>query len=486
MNQKIKRFLFFFIILNIILAAFSVCYAGTVSTDINAIDDSQYPGIKSKIQALQKAHPNWIIQVEYTNLSWEEVINGEHQNHGAVNNPSNLVTNTSSSYAGRWVCEICGKEKCDSGAWYCASEEALKYMMDPRNSLNETDVFQFLQLSSTKDYTNDSATRSALKSMAATTNYLDDECINAIISAATTYHVDPYFIMAKIIGEQGKTTTALISGNGYNGQYIGVYNFFNIGATGNTGTSAPVIKNGLAYAASQGWTTKTKAITEGVKIISQSYIAKEQDTLYYQKFNVVGSNLYNHQYQQNILGAQNEGTSLRKIYLSMDSSLSGKYTFTIPLYKNMPSSACARPSTTSSYTISSIMMGDLNSDNAVNIQDVILLLNHLKGTKKLTGNNLEAAKVKGNSTVSIADVILLLNYLKGTAVLPSGGCQVGTISNSGTAVKLSKGGTTYSTLSSGTSIKVISKATSATNGIYWDLVVSSKGIYGYIDRNNWK
>ena len=151
MNKRIKKFLFFFIIFNIIIFACSgLCFAGTESTDINAIDDNLYPGIKTKIQALQAAHPNWTFKVEYTDLTWKEIINGEHQNHGAANDPVNLVPSKSSSYGGLWICEICGTEKCDSGSWYCASKEAIEYMMDPRNSLNNTDVFQFLQTSSSR------------------------------------------------------------------------------------------------------------------------------------------------------------------------------------------------------------------------------------------------------------------------------------------------------------------------------------------------
>lgn len=348
MGNKMKKFLLFFIFINIFLGLFLVSYAGTESNDINGIDENLYPGVKSKLQALKSAHPNWNIKVEYTDLDWNEVINAEHQGHGTTSqNIKNCVSSTSSSYSGLWICEICGKTKYDTGAWYCASTDALKYMMDVRNSVNETDVFQFLQLSSTQDYTNDTNVKNTLTNMAKTTNYLDSECINAIIEAASTYHVDPYYIMAKIIVEQGNTTTTLISGNGYNGQYPGVYNFFNIGATGNG--KDDVIRQGLAYAASQGWTTKRASIVNGTRIIAQNYIAKEQDTLYYQKFNVVGNNRFNHQYEQNILGAQTGGTSLRKIYKNMDSNLSGNYSFIIPLYKNMPTSACVRPSTTASH-----------------------------------------------------------------------------------------------------------------------------------------
>lgn len=485
MNKIVKKILFFFFILNIYLLILSGnVFARTQSTDIDAIDDSLYPGIKEQIKALQASYPNWVFKVEYTDLEWDEVLNGEHQDHGAVNNPANLVTNTNSnSYGGLWICEICGTEKCDSGSWYCASKEAIAYMMDPRNSLNSSDVFQFMQLSSSDDANNDTV-RNVLRSMGNTTNYIDDECIEAIITAANTYNVDPYYIMAKIIEEQGTKETTLIAGRGYNGNYVGYYNFFNIGATSNTGTSAGVIQNGLAYAAAQNWNTKTASIVGGIRIIAQNYIAKNQDTLYFQKFNVVGNNIYAHQYQQNVLGAQYAGTQLLKLYKKIDGSLSGNYNFIIPLYKNMPAQKAPRPATNQTRTIDSIKMGDVNSDNQINVIDVVIMINYLNGKANLEGNNLSAAKVTRGNSVTVLDVVLLINYLNGNAVLPNSVYHTGTI-NTDTTVRLSPNGTIYANFKNETSIRIISLAGSAVDGVYWDLVVSSKGVYGYIDRNTY-
>lgn len=70
--------------------------------------------------------------------------------------------------------------------------------------------------------------------------------------------------------------------------------------------------------------------------------------MYFQKFDVENSdgNLYWHQYMQNILAAQSEGNTLRKT-LNEFNAINYPYTFIIPVYENMPSSAFARPSTTS-------------------------------------------------------------------------------------------------------------------------------------------
>ena len=409
-------------------------------------------GIKAKIKALKSAHPNWTFKVEYTNLTWEEVINGEHQGHSVSSSPSNLVTSTSSKHGGLWICEICGKQKYDTGSWYCASCEALEYMMDPRNSLNETDLFQFMQLSGSGNF-NNSTVRNTLKQMASKYSVIDDECVEATITAANTYHVDPYYIMAKILEEQS-STSPLYTGKGLNGNYVGYYNLFNIGATATSGGSNAVILNGLAYAASQGWNSKRASIMGGVSIISSGYIARDQDTLYYQKFNIVGSNRYNHQYQQNILGAQNAGTHLRTLYKA-NSNLSGNYNFIIPLYKNMPTNACPRPDTSKEHTQNSgIRMGDVNQDGQVNVIDIVMLINYLNGKANLNQNGVNASKVCGNSNVTVVDVVLLINYLNGDAVIKGNGAISATIT-SNVKVRLSPNGTEYKSLGNGTPIKVL-------------------------------
>ena len=483
MNKRIKKILVISIVLNVFFILFSSkIFARTIDTNIDGIDDNLYPGIKQQIKSLQADHPNWIFKVEYTDLTWEEVINGEHQGHSVSSNPSNLVPAGSNSYGGLWICEICGTQKYDTGSWYCASTEALGYMMDPRNSLNNTDLFQFMQLSGFQDFNNDTV-RNVLKQMASNYPLIDNECIEATIQAANVHHVDPYYIMSKILEEQS-TTSPLYTGSGYNGNYVGYYNLFNIGATAKTGKASDVIMNGLNYAASKGWDSKTKSILGGVEIIASSYISKEQDTLYYQKFDVIGDSKYQHQYQQNILGAQNAGTYLKKMYSKFDSSLSGNYSFIIPLYKNMPSTACPRPATNQSHTTGTAngILGDLNGDNQVNVIDVVILINYLNGDAELDSSKIAAAKVSGNADITVIDVVMLINYLNGDAVLPTKSNITATVTTS-TKVRLSPNGVEFKNISEGASIKVLRLATNQVNDVYWDLIVGSNGVYGYIPRN---
>lgn len=367
MKKGVKKLLIFFIliisyiIINLLCGNVSFAVNQTTSTDINAIDSNQYPKIKEMLQSLKNQHPNWNFKILYTDINWYDAIANEYVGHGE--SPSNLVPANNSKYAGDWICRVCGSNKLyDSEKWYCASEAAIAYMMDARNSLNNSDIFQFLELS----YSECSVEN--IKTMVANT-FLDSEsCINAIMESARTNNVNAYYMVARILQEQTSEGSVLSKGEGYNGQYVGVYNVFNIGASGNGKEN--VILNGLARAQREGWTTLESSIIGGAQIIAKSYIARGQNTLYLQKFDVENSDedLYWHQYMQNILAAQTEGTTLRKTFEGMG-SIESAYTFVIPVFKNMPSIACPRPSTTTTDTTISTDLVKINVNNTLSLRE---------------------------------------------------------------------------------------------------------------------
>jgi len=367
MNKKIKILLVTFILIisyiitNLMCGNTVFAVTQTTSTDINSIDSNQYPQIKEMIQSLQKQHPNWKFKILYTDILWNDAIANEYVGHGA--SPRNLVPANNVSYGGQWICSVCGAGKTyDSGNWYCASEAAIAYMIDARNSLNSSDIFQFMELSYSE------CNVQSLKTMVANSFISSDSCVNAILQAAQTHNVNPYYIVARIFQEQGRDGSTLSKGQGYNGQYVGVYNVFNIGANGNG--KETVILNGLKKAQDNGWTTLESSIIGGTQIIAKSYISRGQNTLYLQKFDVDNSdgNLYWHQYMQNILAAQKEGETLRKTFANMG-SLDGEYTFIIPVFKNMPKTAAPRPSTTTINMPTSTELVRINVTNSLYLRN---------------------------------------------------------------------------------------------------------------------
>lgn len=348
-NKKILSILLLFVMIysmfgfvpSLIIKSYGATYTYTNSkNDLPSNFDKTYPGYKTLLQNLSKAHPNWTFKLYETGLDWETVINSEYQGHGS--SPKNLVP---SSYSKEWICSICGNEAQDSGAWVCASRGAIEHVMDPRNSLNESSIFQYLLLSNDKNIT-----KEQVAAMASKISYLNNEkLVNAIYEVANKpdYNINPFYIIGKILQEQGSNGSVLCAGNGYKDkdgvvQYKGYYNLFNVGASGKG--KDEVILNGLAYAKKQGWDTPQKSIEGGLGLIN-SYIHRGQDTLYYQKFNVTYKPYYTSQYAQNIFDSQSIGSTLKGYYKDAG-LLESKFTFEIPLYKNMPSSAVKSPTIT--------------------------------------------------------------------------------------------------------------------------------------------
>ena len=93
------------IIISIITKNHTYAVTQSISTNIEALDNSKYPGIKDKIKQLQSKYPNWKFKILYTGLDWNTVIANEFTGHGT--SPKNLIQKTS-NYQGAWICPICG------------------------------------------------------------------------------------------------------------------------------------------------------------------------------------------------------------------------------------------------------------------------------------------------------------------------------------------------------------------------------------------
>lgn len=235
-TKKISKIIYILILLisiYILLMAFPTSIFATTytytnsSNDLPANFDTMYPGYRSLIQTVVAEHPTWTIKLYETGLVWDTVINNENTGHNTTS-PKNLVPK---NYSDEWICPICGRNTFDTKQWCCASRSAVEYSMDPRNFLNNTYIFEFLQLS------NDSTiTKEQVEIMASNVAYLNNQAIkDAIWNVAVNNNINPFYIIAKIKQEQGSGASALCSGNGYNGQYVGYYNLFNVGASGDRG-----------------------------------------------------------------------------------------------------------------------------------------------------------------------------------------------------------------------------------------------------------
>ncbi len=115
---------------------------------------------KDGLRQIHAQYPNWTFTAMHTGLDWNTVI----QNEGVVGR--NLVhKNSSSSYKsiadGAYNWDTGTWTGFDGSTWVGASEDILRYYMDPRNFLDEVSVFQFMD----QTYNPSVHTREGLQSM---------------------------------------------------------------------------------------------------------------------------------------------------------------------------------------------------------------------------------------------------------------------------------------------------------------------------------
>ena len=275
---------------------------------------------RSYIREMKAAHPNWHFVPFNVAVDFDVAAENE------VGERSLVHSSVNDSWKGEY----------HSPNWYYAKPFIIRHYMDPRNFLDETNVFQFEQLTYNKSYHNQDTVKQLLsKSFMA--GDVPGEGVGyaaVFMQAGIESTVSPYHLASRVMQEQGAGTSPLISGT--HSKYPGVYNYFNVQASGKT--TQEIIENGLKYAQEKGWNTRYKSIVGGSQFIGNGYIKVGQDTLYLQKFDMVGT-LYTHQYMQNIMAPTSEGKSIASAYKSAGAT-EKSFVFKIPVYQNMPTLPC--------------------------------------------------------------------------------------------------------------------------------------------------
>ena len=261
--MKLRKIIYIFLALalfNILFLSIDTYAATVVPYDGTNIDESKYPGYKA---LLDEAKKKYNVQLYYTGVDWNEALTIQYQGHGA--NPKNLFY-VSDTRKGLWYCPIC-EEKLYDSAIPCASIDAIAYMLDPRNSLAEDSIFQFLNIIDTTD----SITVEQVSKFVVNTFLDTDECKNAIVKAANDYDLNAAFLVAKMIIEQGDDGSSMTRGQGdLSGNYKGFYNFFNYNATGSG--SANIITNAVSTAEKEGWNSPAASIYGGAGKLKNIYM----------------------------------------------------------------------------------------------------------------------------------------------------------------------------------------------------------------------
>ena len=179
---------------------------------------------------LHSKHSNWVFKPENTGLTFDSAVSGESER-----NYTQISTSARSYLASTSVRE--------APNWRTASDAYVAFMLDPRNYLNEQNIFAFEDLSYDSKY----HTAAVVKSIFSGTYLADNSYINYFMDAAKTYKVSPIHLASRVKQEGGT-----------NSSYSAV--------SGKVSTTWNVVKNGYICAANVVVNTSkmTISVKEGI------------------------------------------------------------------------------------------------------------------------------------------------------------------------------------------------------------------------------
>jgi len=290
---------------------------------------------------LHYKHPTWIFKPDLINYTLEEVANKEETK-------ISLQTNNSNYFVYKNGEPYINEKSSDGNHYYYIKSNVIASLIDPRNSLFEKTIFQFLNLEKNTEAINEDAL-AKISSKGNLSKYYKE-----FQKAATETSINALHLMTRSQQEgadketysavTGKFTTATGIKN-IDGQSLdGLYNFYNIGAHLDKNYTSS-IQRGLAYAGgfidgtgnNRPWNTPEKAIIGGGYFIGNQYVKKGQNTIFFQKYNIstyTNYTMFNHQYMTNGGAPLSEGNALRGAYEAGE-LLETSFEFIIPVYKNM-------------------------------------------------------------------------------------------------------------------------------------------------------
>lgn len=354
-------------------------------------------------------HTNWNFEAEKINLNYDDVIIGENGNGANLleKNAFNksyfsLNSNTYDVYKDTY------KEYESEPGYVNASREALAYYLDPRNYLNEKYIFAFETLTYSNNQTKD-VVNSIISSQPFWRRLYSDGsngASNDIVNSSKNIGISAVHVAGRIKQEMGNneyTNDSRVGGTfTYDGQSkSGYYNFFNIKSWSGRGSSIY-----SSYAYENGWNTPAKGINGGASFMYNGYISVNQDTIYYEKFDVSTTNgNYTHQYMQNLAAPIQEGGTKYSNYKKENSSyLNTAITFVIPVYNNMPNYAVTAPKLGSvNNYLSNIKINDgtVNGFNYKTYNYNVYLQSNVKTVNISATTMVNTAKINGTGSITI-------------------------------------------------------------------------------------
>ena len=298
---------------------------------------------KPYLRTLHQKHPTWTFNAQQTGVSWSTTLSKMNVLGRTLVEPTSKPS-WKSTASGAYNASTGTYTQFD-GRWNQASPAIISYYLDPRNGLNESSIYQFMDQ---RWIPGTAITDNIWNIVRKNSCFMNNKnYVYPLYYAGQNAGVNPTALTAMVILEQGwRGGSGLISGS-FPG-YQGYYNHFNVGAYHAGGMTS--IQRGLWWAKGAGvgatsfgrpWNSIQRSLTGGATFYGNNYIKANQFTFYTKKFNVMNgaSNVGLHQYSTSVTAADGEGKILKMGYATNNQNL----VFWIPVYTGLPNNPAPMP-----------------------------------------------------------------------------------------------------------------------------------------------
>ena len=337
---------------------------------------------KCKLRLLHGTYSNWTFKSLKTNLDFSASVTSE-QAVSSINGNEDYYDKSTGN-----------KVQTEPG-WYKANYNTVAYFLDPRNFLKAEKILMFENLSYSDNYTEAMAQTILNGTFMAEYSLIDNKTYASIfVEAGKSANVSPIYLASLAKQEVGVDGSKATSGASftYDGvTYVGLYNFYNIGAY--SSESSPVLA-GLVWASGG---------SESVIVGSDSYVSEEEKTI----FNKIGAVKKNNCITN--LTNYKKMIELKTALAGLSVSISGAYD-----EDNLKTGQTISISDgTTNYSYSLVIKGDVDGDGEIKPTDYVRIKNYIMETKNSTLNVPQslAADMNNNNKVGPEDYVLIKNSI---------------------------------------------------------------------------
>lgn len=338
---------------------------------------------KKYLRTIHDEFPNWKFKSLKTGLSFPTVV--RTQNSGGRSAISTSNNNARCSYPLVYI-ET-------NKSWCRPLDDYLRFYLDPRNFLDKRWIFMFEDLSYTSKHT-ESLIANVLKGTHMSgMSVPDQQSFKSIfVEAGKKHKISSLYLATFAILEGGANGSTSTTGEKftYDGKdYIGIYNFYNIGATS---SGRPPVLKGLVFA-SGGLTADMmsgtyKAAGDMKLTLTSSYVTGFKPGVTSKNYDKNNNDYVS--YVANASGKKNGANSKVKtgdvLYIKAESK---------------------------TYKYNIVITGDITGKGSINSADILAIRQHLLNQNKLSDAKLKAADINNDGRINSADLLALRLHLLG-------------------------------------------------------------------------